>query len=553
MGHYNIADAVAKSAALVPDHPAVIEPLRRDVRGEYRYRTTTFAELNRQIEQVAQGLIHWGVQPGQRLALFVPPSREFFALTFGIMRAGATVVLIDPGMGRTNLLGCLSQVEPDGFVGVPLIQWIRRLLRSRFPAARWNVTVGHSGWPVEMTSRRLLARGKHAALFPATTRESTAAIIFTSGSTGPPKGVVYEHGMFAAQVDLLRTRFDIQPGEVDLPAFPLFALFNLGTGVTSVLPDMDFTRPAEVVPDRIQRHLEDHACTQAFGSPAFWNRFARGANQEGWQFPQLKRALSAGAPVPFPVLARVHALMSDPAAEIYTPYGATEALPACVIGGREVLSETAALTAIGRGTCVGRPFPSVSVRVIEIVDGPIPCSEQASECAVGEVGEIIVTGPSVTRSYFRQPEATARSKIQDGARWWHRMGDLGYFDDEGRLWFCGRRAHRVVTAEGPRDSICSEAIFNQHPRVYRSALISVGTIPPVGAGIVIEPEPGQYPELAHEKALFANELRRLGGANPLTANIRMVFFNRSFPVDRRHNIKIHREELTVWARGEPGW
>jgi acyl-CoA synthetase (AMP-forming)/AMP-acid ligase II len=241
---------------------------------------------------------------------------------------------------------------------------------------------------------------------------------------------------------------------------------------------------------------------------------------------------------------------------MHTPYGATESLPVCSISAREVLDETAALTARGAGTCVGHAFPGVEVRILSISGGAIAMLADATELPAGEVGEIIVRSPSTTREYFRRPEATAHAKIADGDRFWHRMGDVGYLDATGRLWFCGRKAHIVRSAEGPLFTERCEPVFNEHPRVYRTALVGVPALPKAGESqrpvLVVEAEAGQGPRSEADQARLIEELRSLGRANPLTAAIETFLFHPSLPVDTRHNVKIRREELAEWAERKLG-
>ncbi|MBC7817590.1 MAG: AMP-binding protein, partial [Planctomycetaceae bacterium] len=412
----NIADRLTASASRWPNQIAVVQPTGRDSTGQYRYRTWTFAQLEDEATAIANGLLAWGVQPGQRLVLMVRPSFEFIALTFGLMRAGIVVVLIDPGMGRSNIFRCLEEINPDGFVAIPIVQAIRTIKHRRFPNARFNVTVGGRKWLWNgKTYADLLAESrKPKADRRNTVFQNPAAIIFTSGSTGPPKGVVYEHSMFDAQVGLLRDFYGIQPGEVDLPGFPLFGLFNAAMGVTTVIPDMNPTQPARIDPARIMAHLRDWNVTQAFGSPAIWNRVGRHCEATGVKLPStLRRVLSAGAPVPVPVIERMRRAFSNPDADIHTPYGATESLPVASICGREVLEQTAPLSRQGAGTCVGRTFPGIEVKIIEITDGPIRSIADVDELPRGKIGEIVVRGPSTTREYFQRPEATAMAKIKD--------------------------------------------------------------------------------------------------------------------------------------------
>lgn len=565
----NIATRLSRMAARFPHRRAVVAPCGRDRSGRVAYSQLTFAQLEEETNRLAAGLVEQGgLRPGMKLVLFVPFSIEFISLTFALFKAGAVIVLIDPGMGRKNIFRCLEEVRPDGFVAVNRVHLIRLLMRKRFPHARVNISVG--GWfPGGRATYAQLVASDAASFTPQqASATDSAAVIFTSGSTGPPKGVLYEHGMFDAQVELIQAHYGIEPGEIDLPGFPLFGLFNAAMGVTTVIPDMDPTRPAQVDPEKIIQAVRDLGVTQAFGSPAFWNRVGRHCVERGISLPSVKRALSAGGPVPTHVLERMRQVLTHPEADLFTPYGATESLPVASIGAREVLDSTAAQTRQGKGTCVGRPFAGIDVRIIEITDGPIEALEQARELPPGEVGEIIVKGSSVTREYFQRPEATRLAKIGDEgdleegkrgrreegipmpvtpSRFWHRIGDVGYLDETGRLWFCGRKGH-IVEADGERMySVCCEAIFDEHPRIYRSALVGVGEKPKQRPVIVAEPEPGEFPRDRQEEDRLRQELLELAGRHVHTARIRDILFHPSLPVDTRHNVKINREALTEWA------
>ncbi|MFQ5733907.1 MAG: fatty acid CoA ligase family protein [Planctomycetaceae bacterium] len=563
----NIALRLRESARRTPHQRAVVFPAGRDAAGRATYSHLTFEQLDRESDRLARGLVQMGVTPGMRLVLAVRPGLEFIALTFALFKAGVVIVLIDPGMGRASVIRCLEEVQPHGFVAIPGVHAVRVLMRRRFREARFNVTVGRRWFWGGPNYAELLGGGWTPFEIPDTKATDPAAIIFTSGSTGPPKGVLYEHGMFNAQVDLLRERYGIQPGEIDLPGFPLFALFNAAMSVTTVVPDMDPSKPAQVDPARIVEAIRDQGVTQAFGSPAMWNAVGRYCEERDVTFPSLRRVLSAGAPVPDHVLRRMRKTLSQPvstvgrpaadglpiraaeAPDVHTPYGATESLPVASISGREVLRETAEQTRKGGGTCVGLPFPHVRVKIVAVTDGPIAALNDVAELPLGEIGEVLVQSPSTTHAYFRRPDATAAAKIPDGDSFWHRMGDVGRLDAAGRLWFCGRKAHIVNAAEGRMFSVCCEAIFNEHPDVYRSALVGVGERPQRPA-IVAEPEPGRFPSTDAARQQFAQQLREIAAGNPLTASIDTFLFHPSLPVDVRHNTKIKREELSEWAAGQ---
>ena len=545
----NVGLRLSDTAARDPDGIAVVEPLGRDASGRRQYRHVTFRRLDEDSHLLADGLHALGVTPGTRLALMVRPSIDFIALTFALFKAGAVTILIDPGMGRRSLIRCLQEAEPEGFIAIPLVHAIRTLLRRKFPQARFNVTVGRRWFWDGPTLAELRRRALRPDFRPvAAAPDDPAAIIFTTGSTGPPKGVLYRHLNFGRQVDELQQFFGIQPGEIDLPGFPLFALFNCAMGVTTVVPDMNPTRPARADPRLIIEAVQDWRVTQAFGSPALWNVVGRYCAAHAVRLPTLRRVFSAGAPVPPHVLERMkQAIAAD--GDVHTPYGATEALPVASISASEVLGETAERSRQGAGTCVGRRFPGIEWKTIRISDQPIAQLADAEELPHGEIGELIVRGDVVTRQYITRLEANPLHKIQDGDRFWHRMGDVGYLDERDRFWFCGRKSHRVLTADGPLFTIPCEAIFNQHERIYRSALVGVG---PAGAQrpvVIVEPWPDRRPQGRADREQLLRELRALTAAHSLTCKISDILIRDALPVDIRHNAKIFREQLAVWAAG----
>jgi len=543
----NVANRLDWAAARAPGQLAVAYPARRGAGGRRRYETRTFAELKADCDRLARGLVEIGMEPGRRIALLVPPSIDFIALVFALLKASVVTVLIDPGMGRGHLIRALDEVSPDGFVAVPPVQAVRALLRHRFAAARHNVTVGRRWFWGGTTLDTLRAVGARSqVVLPPTHADDPAAIIFTTGSTGPPKGVHYSHGNFDTQVEQIQHYYGIQAGEVDLPGFPLFGLFNAAMGVTTVIPDMDPSRPARVRPEKIVEAIHDFQVTQAFGSPAIWDRVGRYCQRHQVRLPSVRRVLSAGAPVPDHVLRRMKAAI-HPDGEVHTPYGATEALPVASIAGSEVLASTWNQTEQGCGICVGSRFPAIAWKVIRPVDRPIATVADMEELPRGAIGELIVHGPQVTRRYATRVAWNARSKIADGDTLWHRMGDLGYFDDAGRFWFCGRMNHRVHAVGGPLDTIRCEAVFNRHPEVRRTALVGVGQGPLQTPVLVIEPVRWRPFGRARRRRLV-RALGGLGAGGEQTRRIEHFLFRRALPVDIRHNAKIFREKLAVWAQ-----
>ena len=531
----NIADALAAAARRDPGAPALILPGGERV---------SYADLDEDADLIARGMARAGIAPGTRAVLLVPPGRDFYPLVFGLLRAGAVPVVVDPGMGIAKARRCLVEAAPGAFIGVGKAFFARCFLglwgRIRGP----KISVGMPPLPGRTTLNRVRRLGGSGGADRApTTAASPAAILFTSGSTGPPRGAVYSHGNMAAQVEMVRRAFSIEPGEVDLPTFPLFALFDPALGMTTVVPDMDASRPAAADPAKLARAIAEYRVTTMFGSPALLEPLARYCETTGTRFPTLRRVISAGAPVPARTVERF-ARALPVGALLHTPYGATEALPVASIAHPEILGETAARTAAGEGICVGRPVEGVEVRVMRVDDGEVLRWDPGLEVPAGSTGEFVLRGPQVTGGYFGRPYADLLTKTGDAdGGFWHRMGDLGYRDGAGRLWYCGRKSQRVRTAAGDLCADQCEGVFNAHPAVRRTAVVGVGEEGRQRAVAVVEREP-----TAPGGGNLEEELLRLGEGAPCTRGIREVLmFKGPLPVDTRHNAKIRREELARWA------
>lgn len=524
----NIARHLALMAAASPNRAALKIPRGRTSAGDIDYLTLSFAELNAEVAAWSARLTSAGVRRGDRTLVMVRQGLPLIASVFALFRIGAVPVVIDPGMGRKNFLACVARSHPRALVGIPLARILSHVFRSAFSSV--EIRVGASG--------SLTARLPATEIITGTAEcapGELAAILFTSGSTGAPKGVCYEHGMFEAQVRLIRETYGIAPGEIDLPMLPIFALFNPALGMTTIVPELDPRRPAEIDPAKIIQAIRQENVTNSFGSPTLWKKIGDHCVANNLALPSLRRVLCAGAPVPAALWKNSSAFL--PNGKLHSPYGATEALPVASVSADEI-----DFTSV-RGACVGRPLAANEVKIIAITDAPIATLADTRELPRGEIGEIIVRGPSVTRRYDDLPSATALAKISDGPDVWHRMGDCGYVDTDGRLWFCGRKAERVETASATLHTEPCEQAFRAHPLVTRCALIGLGERGGQRPAIVVEAAPKD----SSESRAFARELRALALAHEHTAGIKLFYFHPNFPVDVRHNAKIHRLTLAAWA------
>ncbi len=540
----NIASQLRHWAQQRPNHNALLVPAGANL----PYTAYTFAQVEAYSDALAYGFQAWGLQPGDRVLVFLRPGLYFAATLFALFKLGAVPVFIDPGMGVRGMLHCVRQAQARGLIGEPKIHLLRRLAPWAFRGVELRATSSStlfSSWILGAVPLAPWMQGATREPFPLVpARGQDAAILFTSGSTGPAKGVVCTHEIFTYQVQTLRHMFGLQPGDVDLAGFPFFSLFSISMGVTSVVADLNPSFPGRADPKKLVDAINAHGVTFAAGSPAIWERVAQYCQAHSLTLPSVRCLAMFGAPV----RSELHELFLPILSKgtTYTPYGATECLPVTWISGIE-------LRALGKGanygTCVGPPVPQTEIR-IERERG----KSGEPSMSLDEVGEIVVGGPQVTPRYWRNEAATAQSKIYEGSKTWHRMGDLGYLDAEGKLWFCGRKAHAVRLDSGETlYSIPCEAPFLSHPQIRRTALIAWQPrgSQAITAGMVIERKDRCTTLSPAERADFLRELTVLAASTPHTRPIANFFLSKDFPVDTRHNIKIDRQALALFFSRHP--
>ena len=545
---FNLADIAREVAGRDPDRVAVIAPDGRNRDGTRRYRRHSYRELSRDVESIAVGLREISIAERTRAVFMAPPSYGGCVAGLAMTRVGATTVWIDPSVGYRNVAERLRRLEVEAFVGIRLAHlgrtafgWGPRLLSKavvvggRFPGA-------HS-----LESLRRPAPDAPAA--PQVEPHEPAAIMYTTGSTGAAKPALYEHRNLCHIFRLVHQtwRFDRHPGPpIDMPVFPAFFSIGLSAGGTIVIPPIDYVRqsPADVDPRALLEVIRDCQVETLFASPVILENLARLGRDQGATAPSLRTVIGGGAPLYAGVIGPLRRMIGVDG-EVHADYGATEALPATELRGHETLSEQGA-TAAGRGLCVGRAFPGVDLKIVAIVDGPIATASDMRELPAGEIGEIIVRGRHVSPRYAGDPPSTLANKIADAdGGVWHRLGDAGYLDGEGRLWCCGRLGHRVELPSGALFPLMVEPIFDAHPRVRRSALVGVasrGDVTPVLCVELVD-----RAVRGRDIPALRAELVALAAEHGTTREIRHVLFHRRLPVDPRHNSKIERPLLRRWA------
>ncbi len=521
------------NAARHPDKAAFIFPKGAG------WDVLTYQQLLDSTQRFARGLQACSLTPNMRAAMMTPPSIEFFPFTFALLKLGITPVIVDPAIGLKKLGACINESKPDIFIGNPLTHTLRILLGWGKETIKHNLTIeGVKGSALRLSKSQ---KSKVARVIPNPSfqiSDSPAAIIFTSGSTGVPKGVLYTQENFSAQLNILQQTFSITPDEIDLPAFPLYAIIDALLGVTSVIPDVTFPVPGRTNPKKVLDAIQKFHVTNMFASPVVLDILSSFAlNAENADLSSLKRVITAGAPTPIQLQENFRKILSADT-DLFGIYGATEALPIAKVESREIFA-LKEKTAQGAGICLGKPVDGVTVRVIEITDEPIEHWQDSLEAKPNVVGEITVQGAAVTRLYIQREDANRLAKIQNEKEIVHRMGDVGYFDEAGRLWYCGRKSHRVSTRTDVMFTEQIENIFNAHVLVYRTALVAV------------DKEPVLWIELKKnvhaDQKRIENDLIKMASQHPQASKIKTFLFMKKFPTDVRHNSKIVREELTTLA------
>ncbi len=546
MSTFNVAARLKQQAQERPDARALGFPSKEQPQARTTWDWWTFAQLDAASDAYAAGFYESGLRQGDRTLLLIKPGLHFYAVIFGLMKLDATPVLLDPGMGMRNVLSCIGQIAPKAVVAIPPVHVVRQFARSPFANVEHVYTAGRRWFWGGYTLNQVyeLGQGKPFQA-PEVQRDDEAAIIFTSGSTGPAKGVSLRHGAFLSGLDAIQQMYDLGPGHTIVECFAPFAIYDLGMGSTVVIPDMNLSKPATARPERVVQAIVDHQADTAFASPIVWVNAVRHCQAHGIKLPSLDKVLSAGAPIPADLHRRFRDIL-EPHAEVHTPYGCTEGMPVASVATNLILGETAQLTGQGHGTCVGTIAPGMDVRIVGITDDPIPTWTDDLRVPQGEIGELVLCGDVVSPEYKDRPDANAMAKIQ-GERVMHRMGDLGYFDEQGRLWFCGRKSHRLQTQGGMVPAVPVEGVFNEHPKLLRTALVGVGVHGAERPVLCIELEAGQEWTAGDEAGLLA-----LAEGTRWEGIVTEVLVHPGFPVDPRHNSKIKREVLKVWASEQLG-
>jgi acyl-coenzyme A synthetase/AMP-(fatty) acid ligase len=485
-------------------------------------RSISFGDLHNRIENIAAGMAASGINAGDRIALLVQPGVDLTAVLYGLWRRGAIAVVVDAGLGLRGIRTALRSAGPKYVIG-----GFKGLAAARtMGLAAQFISVGEVPLKVTSTLEQIEDLGAHSPLPEGPAATDPAAIAFTSGATGPAKGVLYLHGQLQAQREALAALYSITEADRLVAAFGPFALMGAALGISSVVPDMNLTAPSTLTATAMAQAVEAVDATMVFASPAALANVAR-TRAGVAAMPGVRLLLSTGAPVPAELLREVLTMM--PSAQAHAPYGMTEVLPVADIGLKEM--EAAGQ---GNGTCVGYPVPGVTVR-LSALDAHGNAVGPLSD-APGVTGEVCVQAAHTKQRYDRL-WVTEHAASRDPG--WHRTGDVGHFDDDGRLWIEGRLVHVIVTAQGPVTPVGLERRAEAIPAVKRAAAVGIG---PRGAQQVVMVMETEYGTSGLAPDGLRDAVRDAVGEVPAVLTVS------DLPVDIRHNSKIDRVRLGRWAQ-----
>lgn len=504
------------------DAPALVE-----LHGA-RSRSVTWRLLARRTREVAAGLDAIGVRRGDRVSLLVPPGADLTVALYACLRIGAVVVVADAGLGVRGLTRAVRGARPDWIIGIPsalaaarLLGWPGvRIAPTGLPASA-RVAIG-----VRHTLPDLARRGRGRPLPEAPAMGDLAAVLFTSGSTGPAKGVRYTQARLAGVRDAIATQYRIGRDTALVAGFAPFALFGPAFGCRTVVPDMDVTKPATLSASALADAVRAIDADTVFLSPAALTNVLD-TEADPAAFDGVRLLLTVGAPVGAPLLDRAQAVLRH--ASLRTPYGMTECLLVADIA-REAVHDAGS----GNGVCVGPPTARVAVRIAPLDVDSVPTGV-TTEPEV--TGEIQVHAPHMLAGYDRLWRTDAAAKAGTPAEEWHRTGDVGHLDAEGRLWVEGRLPHVITTPQGVVTPVRIELAAERAPGVRRAAAVGVGPRGTQQLVVVAEGERGPLAPPPLAAAVRAQVDRPVAAVLAVPA----------LPTDIRHNAKIDRARLARWA------
>jgi acyl-CoA ligase (AMP-forming) (exosortase A-associated) len=410
--HERIDEPLLEQSNRSPHQQAIVE-------GE---GSCTYDELAARARHLAAQLQRRGLEPGDRVSIYLDKTTSSVVALYGVWLAGGVAVPVNEGLRSRQVEHIVRHSESRLFVSE------RRKLARLDPGAITGVDVLEVDRGVDREWTPLARRGGR----------EPAAILYTSGSTGRPKGILLSHGNLLAGARIVARYLEIQHDERIISVLPFSFDYGLNQLLTTVATGATLFLQRSHFPADIHRSLARHAITGMAGVPPLWIQlFTEGSPLSQEAFPHLRYLTNSGGVFPTELVARCRRRL--PATRLYLMYGLSEAFRSTYLPPEEVER---------RPGSMGRAIPETEIHVLD---------ERGRECGPGEVGELVHRGPTVALGYWRDPEATAAvfreppfATTGTAERVVH-SGDLVRRDEDGYLYFVGRR-DQLIKCQGYRVS-----------------------------------------------------------------------------------------------------
>lgn len=509
-----------------------------------RERFLSFQSINQQVIYFAHKLRENGIKKGDSVLILHPIKAELYVALLSVLRLGAIAVFLDPSAGKEHINRCCKMYPPEGFIGSCKAHLLRVvsseirkipckfLLGLSLPMPEKSL-LGHSLKIIDSTDHINTGnysdeRRSPSEFLKSFSGSNAALITFTSGSTGIPKAISRSHDFLLHQHKVLQSTLTLKQGQLDMATMPIFVLANLGSGVTTFLPDCNLAKPGFVPARHVLRQLNRLQPSTTAASPAFLEKLAVFSMRDRTYMNSLKHIYTGGAPV-YPRTLKLIA-RSAPDAEVIAVYGSTEAEPIAEINYREISDKDMKMMSDGHGLLAGKPVEQIDLRIMKFCNGPVKRlseGEFSNLCCPEKVaGEIVITGAHVVKGYLNS-ETEKETKFEVGNIKWHRTGDAGYIDSNGRVWLLGRTSARIECDDKTIYPFAVEAALMNRTGIRRAALLNIKNHALItleysgkykGSGIKgISPDTRDY--LRDQGVYGLLELQRI-------------------PLDKRHNAKI---------------
>ncbi|WP_419876960.1 long-chain-fatty-acid--CoA ligase [Brevibacillus centrosporus] len=434
---YDLNENLKRSAHSFPDRPVYV----------YQGETTTYAELDQQVEFLAAGLAKRGIGSGDAVALLLDNRPEFVSAYYAILRVGAAVVPMNPIYTPREISYILSNSHTKAVVALPALAPTINSLKEELPELQLVIYTEPVG--EELTIGQLISEKATEYEEPERHEDSLAVILYTSGTTGQPKGAMLSHRNMDSNAEAMGILFELEPDDRVVAVLPMFHVFCMTVCLNgpirsgSTILIVQRFHPVEVV-----NVIRDQKASCFAGVPTMYNYMLQLPSATRADFSTIRVCCSGGASMPVELL---HKFEEKFGVKIMEGYGLSEAAPATAFN---------PIRGTRKPGSVGIDLPGVTNKVVD---------PEGNEVPRGEVGELIVYGPNVMLGYLGLPEET-KAALKDG---WLYTGDLARMDEEGYVYIVDRKKDMILV-DGynvyPREV---EEVLYQHPAIIEAAVIGI--------------------------------------------------------------------------------